>query len=323
MKKTSLLLICSVALFIASSAQAAFTANISPRADITIKLSSPDDTITLNRDFMLTLQVESPVDVIVTLPDLRGRFSGFTLAEDFSGERIEAGTRARRESQWRLTPDATGPWRLAPFAVTLTGKTGRVESFATKAVRFPDPPPRVAVTGDVEANFSPDWIPPTLKTISLWVLMGLVVIGLGFLLNFLLKQVKRKIREYKMSPSERALTELARLMDKHLPELGQYKTFYVELTLVVRRYIERSYQVKASRQTTQEFLSSILTDSRFSQETVAELSRFLESADMIKFAGVEATIDQAQNATNSAKQYITRDAQAVAQTAAQAQNSNV
>jgi hypothetical protein len=38
-----------------------------------------------------------------------------------------------------------------------------------------------------------------------------------------------------------------------------------------------------------------------------ELRRFLESADMVKFAGVEATPDMADEATDSARTYLKSD----------------
>ena len=106
-----------------------------------------------------------------------------------------------------------------------------------------------------------------------------------------------------MSPIERALAELDRLLKKGLPGRGRYKDFYVELTMVVRRYVQRKYGIKAPNMTTEEFLAE------FGERGTGndELKAFLESADMVKFAGVEATPEMADAATDSARGYLPGD----------------
>ena len=107
-----------------------------------------------------------------------------------------------------------------------------------------------------------------------------------------------------MSPIERAWVELDRLLKRGLPGRGRYKDFYVELTMVVRRYIQRRYGIKAPHMTTEEFLREAKPSDG--------LRRFLESADMVKFAGVEATPEMADDATDSARDYLKSDAAASA-----------
>ena len=108
-----------------------------------------------------------------------------------------------------------------------------------------------------------------------------------------------------MSPIERAWVELDRLLKKGLPGRGRYKDFYVELTMVVRRYVQRKYGIKAPHLTTEEFLREFRDEGRGMRD---ELRKFLESADMVKFAGVEATPEMADEATDSARGYLKSDA---------------
>ena len=77
--------------------------------------------------------------------------------------------------------------------------------------------------------------------------------------------------------------------------------------MVVRRYIERRHAVRAPNLTTEEFLEAAKGNPAFSPEAVAELKRFLESADMVKFAGVDATPEMADSATGRAKDYLRAD----------------
>ena len=105
--------------------------------------------------------------------------------------------------------------------------------------------------------------------------------------------------------------DLHPLINKVLPCRGRYNDFYVELTMVVRRYVQRKYGIKAPHLTTEEFLREVAGDaSRVSGLTsnVLSLRKFLESADMVKFAGVEATPEMADEATDSARGYLKSDA---------------
>ena len=48
-------------------------------------------------------------------------------------------------------------------------------------------------------------------------------------------------------------------------------------------------------------------DPAFPQTSIAELKAFLESADLVKFAGLEATPEMADGATGKARNYLTVD----------------
>lgn len=299
-----------VLLFTPTLLLATFKQDISTVEDVQIQLTAPVDKIVYTHDFMLTITVQSDTQWEVDLPEIRTRFIGFTCAEDFSGERIESGSYASRTYQWRLTPGECAPWRLLPFAVNMRNKiNGKTRAFATRAVTFLQPEPLSTATGDAEVDLKPLWIRPTIKTFTFWGLALFSGVAFIFVISRIIRYTRRRIKEYRMSPSERAMTELTRLLARNLLLKGDFKTFYSELTLVVRRYIERSYAVRASRQTTQEFLRQVMNDQRFTQETVTRLSDFLEQADMIKFAGIQGSEMQAEIATTSAKTYITSDTQ--------------
>jgi hypothetical protein len=143
-------------------------------------------------------------------------------------------------------------------------------------------------------------LPPLSWKLVGWIAAALAAIALAVASVWLLVRfLARKIKEHRMSPIERAWVELERLLGKGLPGRGRYKDFYVELTMVVRRYIQRKYGIKAPHMTTEEFLREAKPSD--------ELRRFLESADMVKFAGVEATPEMADEATQSARDYLKQD----------------
>ena len=291
-------------------ALAAFTADLST-GPVSIKLEATSVKVNPAEDFLLTVTVEAPAHLTVTLPDLRDRFSGFATAEDYATQPETANGRTRQAFRWRLTPEpAAERYRLAPFAAeTLDTRLSPPQraSFATKPVLFPAPGARPAVTGDPEVDPQPEWIPPTAKTVTLWVLFAAVGAATLAALLFGLTRLSRRVREYRMSPVERAMAELKRLLSRNLPGRGLYKEFFIELTMVVRRYIERTHGIRAPEQTTQEFLEAASRDARFTPEVLAQLRTFLESADLVKFAGQEASLAMTDDATAKARSYIESD----------------
>ena len=82
----------------------------------------------------------------------------------------------------------------------------------------------------------------------------------------------------------------------------------MEITLVVRRYVARKYGIRAPQLTTSEFFAELAASASQTPEQTQSLRAFLESADLVKFAGVEATPAMADDATDSARRYLASDA---------------
>jgi hypothetical protein len=78
--------------------------------------------------------------------------------------------------------------------------------------------------------------------------------------------------------------------------------------MVVRRYIERTHGIRAPEQTTEEFLAAATRHPRFTPPVLASLRTFLESSDLVKFAGQQATPQLAAGAVDTARGYIVTDA---------------
>ena len=274
------------------------------RDGVGITIDAEPRAVDLARDFYVTVTLSTPSGVTAELPDLRDRFQGFRVAENFAEKPVtDKDGRTTTISRWRLEPDPLARrYRLAPFAV----QSGN-GSFATSPVLFDSPAAREAATGEIEVDPTRDLPPFSWKLVGICAaaLAGLLLVLA--LLYFIFRKIRLAVRVHRMSPLERALYELDKLLKKGLPGRGFYKDFYVELTMVVRRYIERRYGVRAPNLTTDEFLRAAGADPAFPQTSVAELKAFLESADLVKFAGLEATPEMADGATGKARNYLTVD----------------
>jgi hypothetical protein len=264
------------------------------------------------RDFEVIVKAVAPTGTVVALSDLRDRFRGFSVAEDFAEEPFvgEDGS-ITYVSSWRLVPKPCEKvYKLLPFVVTLVkdaAGTQTSDSFYTAPVYFGMPAQRETVTGGIEVNPEKDFPPLSWKLVRWCALVLLAAFSVVYAVWWVVRKIVQKVREHRMSPIERAMLELNRLLEKGLPGRGRYKDFYVELTMVVRRYIQRRHAVRAPNLTTDEFLRVAAENPAFTREALEGLRHFLESADMVKFAGVEATPDMADSATGKARDYLNAD----------------
>ena len=284
------------------------------RDGIGITVDAEPETVDPGRDFFVTVTVKSPAGQAATLPDLRTRFQGFQVAEDFAEDPLPAADGSTTlVSRWRLVPEPMAKkYRLAPFVVSVADHEPQATSheprtFYTSPVLFAPPAKREAVTGEMEVEPKRDLPPLSWKLVGICAAILAGVLLLAAIAYLIVRKIRTMVRIHRMSPIERAMYELELLLKKGLPGRGFYKDFYVELTMVVRRYIERRHAVRAPNLTTDEFLRAARENPAFTREAIAELKNFLESADMVKFAGVEATPEMADAATGKAKDYLVTD----------------
>ncbi len=294
----------------AVGSQAAEVADLG-RDGVDIKVEAEPQAVDMARDFFVTITFTVPALQTLQLGDLRDRFTGFRVAEDFTEAPAPAADgRTTVVSRWRLVPEPMAKkYRLAPFLVTLVPESGasNLVQFCTAPVYFTPPGARAPVTGEMEISPKKD-LPPLSWRLAGWVALALVMIAavIGGIW-WGVRKVREMVRVHRMSPIERALYELEKLLAKSLPSRGFYKDFYVELTMVVRRYVQRKYGIKAPNLTTQEFFGELEKSNRQTLAQTENLRRFLESADLVKFAGVEATVEMAEAATSSARNYLAFD----------------
>jgi hypothetical protein len=93
------------------------------------------------------------------------------------------------------------------------------------------------------------------------------------------------------SPIEKATSLLTLLEQKELWQNGQIKSYYSELTDIVRNYIEEEIQIPAMESTTSELILSLKKVAnqkkmKLSAETLSNLEKVLKQADLVKFAKV-------------------------------------
>lgn len=141
----------------------------------------------------------------------------------------------------------------------------------------------------------------------LYLLLGIVlVVVVFFLVRFVLRRRRTK-REQSLPIKPFYVVAYERLEDlkaKDLPSKGLIKEYYIELSGIVRRYIEDRFNIKAPDMTTQEFLWFLRDSDSLSDELKDLLKAFLTSCDLVKFAKYGPTRQEMDHSFSSAKKFI-------------------
>lgn len=287
-----------------------------------------DDTVTLTLSSTASsMDIESPFDACLTLTtpahecplNLQlntSHVQGFVDLQSF--EASSTITADQRVTTWRykMTLDAIGPWVIHPFVFVLENeRTKATREVLVKGVSLSPPTQLPATTGAPQLTAMPEPVAFGWMDAWLWIkdhtlfLIGLVLVAtLAFTWKKWLKPTMRYFKERALPPEKRAILEFDRLQAQHLLEAGEVKRYFYELTGVVRRYFERAYTLRATRQTTEEFIQQLTHHLPFDVTTWESIQNFLQAADVVKFAGQKTPIDVAQQATTDARALVSYDA---------------
>ncbi len=130
----------------------------------------------------------------------------------------------------------------------------------------------------------------------------LVVLFFIVALSYKPRETEEDRQKRLMTLRDQALNTLQNL--KQLPQQNDFEQFYVQLTNAVRTYIEQRYQIQATTQTTEEFLTAIASHPILDENQRAFLKDFLTHADRVKFARYEPSIEECDLAIAAAQKFI-------------------
>ncbi len=130
-----------------------------------------------------------------------------------------------------------------------------------------------------------------------WLIFPLLAI-IGLILYFILrKKVKKEVVKVYVPPIQEAMQRLKELDEKQLLKQHKVKLYYSELTEIVRSYIEKDINIPALESTTNELLETIKDFNEssklgISKETIKELKKVLQNADLAKFAKYKPIVEE-------------------------------
>ena len=258
----------------------------------------------------LTLTVQAKPQVHVEMPafgEALGRFAivGFTPREERGEDGFEASQR------YSLQAPMSGRQRIPRLRIEYIDQRDpkterRPRELLTDELSFnvasvlPEGsigdelrPPRAAL----EELHGPWW-----QRYWPWLAAGLAAaIAAAAGLVLWMRQAEERAR---VTAFDRAVSRLQRLQREGLPDAAHLDAWYVELSDIVRRYIEARFGLRAPELTTEEFLAQARRSPELSKPHGELLSAFLERCDRVKFARYTPAREESQQAFDLAERFL-------------------
>jgi len=255
------------------------------------KVTTSIDTVKNKIGAEFKLSIKTNVDTLSKVKFPESKFFGaLEVLESYKIDTIKKGDRYELIKKYGLTQFDSGKYTIPRIPVIINGKTVYSDSLA---IEISD----VKVDTLKQKMFDIKGIATVKSPMGNWWIYVLIVIGLiglGFLIFYLLKNQKPKAKAeiivYK-TPIEKATTLLQQLESKELWQKGAVKDYYSELTDIVRNYIEEEIKIPAMESTTSELIEGLRKAAKqkklkLSNDTVENLEKVLQQADLVKFAKV-------------------------------------
>ncbi len=167
--------------------------------------------------------------------------------------------------------------------------------------------------GNVPPN-APGEAPPDIKDIAPpidvspyppWMValaIALLLLILGLVAWMVLRKLRNRPPPIPPTAHAIALHDLEKLRDE-VERLAPY-AFSIAVSDILRRFVSAHFGLKATQQTSPEFLGSLSGVTDISAEGRSLLTRFLEQCDMIKFARIAATTAVSRELLTSAIHFV-------------------
>lgn len=124
----------------------------------------------------------------------------------------------------------------------------------------------------------------------IWLGLAILALILAIILYLIFRKKKEQIAiENRIPPYTTAMQRLGELDEQQLWQNNKVKQYYIELTDIIRTYIERELNIPALESTTDELMETIQDFNKIKtldlpKETIVNLQKLLQEADLVKFA---------------------------------------
>jgi len=159
------------------------------------------------------------------------------------------------------------------------------------------------IVGPIAQTDSVEAMPRDYRMIAIAAAIGVAILAAGFIIAKRKKQTRVKEKKFVVvhNIAYRLLDDLKFM---NLPQKGEFKLYYANLGNILRYYIEYRFNIQAPDMTTEEFLEKIRYSEQLAGDDKSNVEKFLGICDMVKFAKFEPTIDQAQQAMDTVRAFV-------------------
>ena len=259
-------------------------AEAGPRAFRAV-LSLSTNIIRVGDPLTLELRVDHPAGGRLSVPDMARGKDVIIRHRESRTEALDADW-SRTAATFTLTSFTVGDHALPTGMVTYAVDGGDPLSTPFPAASF-------SVVSLLDDSYA---VPRSMKGLASWpgvfprwmwglaVVAALALFAAAMARRFLLQP--RTILHYPppSPPHEAALRRLRELLAKGWIESATAEPFYVELSGIVRSYLEERFALRAPERTTEEFIREAANSRLLSDAHQQLVASFLEQCDLVKFA---------------------------------------
>ncbi|MEM7218745.1 MAG: hypothetical protein AAF515_10290 [Pseudomonadota bacterium] len=257
----------------------------------------------------LTLSVVAKPGVRVEMPAFGEALGRFSIIDFVPRESVDADGTSRASQRYRLQAPFSGRQRIPRLRVEFfderDGPTREFDELLTDGltISVQSVLPEGAVIDELRpprGELQPLGVGRGVR----WLLvMGALVAVAAGLFIFARLRSRATVRE-QASAYDRARGRLQTLASGGLPEGDAADGWYVELSDIMRRYIEERFQVRAPELTTEEFLTAARESVDLSQAHRELLSELLARCDRVKFARYSPPADESRDALDIGERFL-------------------
>jgi len=255
--------------------------------------ASLDSTLILIGDqIRLKLELDKPKDLPVVFTQVPDTLAGKIEVLQRSGiDTVFTGEQREKLTQtFLVTCFDSGQYAIPPFRFEFMS-ADHYDSIFTNELLLN------VLTMEIDTTRGPTDIklpyeaPLTLKEVTPYILGITLVAALLFLLLYGIKRKKKNLPLFVKPPKPAepahvvALRELDRIREEKIWQKDKIKTYYSEVTEVLRNYIEGRFGIPAMEQTTSEIISAFQTEKDLvTEKSLGYLHHILPLSDLVKFA---------------------------------------
>ncbi len=246
--------------------------------------------IKIGDEIKLSLQISRPKSFQITLPAAQTLLGTFEIKSAQTVSSREMGKRVNETAILTLTVFELGRQIIPPFFIYYKNAQGVLGQVTTPVISIEvisirknpsDKDTMRPIKGPLDLNLNGI----RLLIFGLPALALAVCLGVRIFLNLRRKSLIDP--ESLKPPHERVFLELGRLQARDLLAKDNQKEFYSELADILRRYLERRFNMEVPELTTREVLKE-LRSKKFDGLLIQKIGDILEDTDLVKFAKLKA-----------------------------------
>lgn len=252
-----------------------------------------------------TVEVAHDKAVRVEMPGVGANLGGFDIRDYKEKDPIKKNGMVISSVEYTISTFFTGEFEIPPLTVTyFTPGDSIGKSLSTEKIKIVVESMKPSESGDIRDIKPPVEIQGGWTRLIRWIVLGsavLLISVLGFVL-YRKKKGKGILSVLKKPPRpahELAYDGLDRLKQSDLLIKGRIKQYYIEISEIIRLYIEGRYFLVAMELTTSEVLDELIC-AGVSQDELHLFRTFLNRCDMVKFAKVIPSAGENEDIINQA-----------------------